>query len=450
MFEFLNLFYVFGAFVAFTLLVTWLALLLRRVVPTNEVHIVQSAKKTTSYGKDTGNGNSYYEWPSWIPVFGVTKVKLPMSVFNLDLDGYEAYDKGRLPFIVDVTAFFRISDSNVAAQRIHTYQELCEQLTIIVQGAVRKILANNELEEIMQGRSIFGEQFTKEIETQLIEFGVQTVKNIELMDIRDSQGSNVIKNIMEKKKSHIDMESRIEVAKNKQAAETAEILAKQEIDLRSQSAKQAVGLRTVETQREVALSEQTAVQAVKEQERTTKEKEMQVKRVQDVHTAEILRDVELVKAEQAAKTAVVGAQGFKEQTILKADGQLEASRREAEAITLNGNAKADAEKAMQLAPVQAQITLAKEIGSNKEYQQYLVTVRQIEAAQSIGVEQAKALEKASIKVIANSGSPNDGLTNVMDLFTSKGGTKVGQMLESLAQTDEGEKLLSKLTGTDNS
>jgi len=32
---------------------------LRRVVATNEVHIVQTAGKATSYGKDTVNGNSY-------------------------------------------------------------------------------------------------------------------------------------------------------------------------------------------------------------------------------------------------------------------------------------------------------------------------------------------------------------------------------------------------------
>ena len=55
-------------------------LTLRRVVSTNEVHIVQTAKKTASYGKDSGNGNTYYEWPSWLPKFGVTKSVLPLSV----------------------------------------------------------------------------------------------------------------------------------------------------------------------------------------------------------------------------------------------------------------------------------------------------------------------------------------------------------------------------------
>ena len=175
--------------------VLWI-LALRRVVATNEVHIVQSAKLTKSYGKDTDHGNSYYEWPSWLPILGVSKIMLPVSVFDLDLNAYEAYDKGRLPFVVDVKSFFRITDSNVAAQRVASFQELKDQLHAIVQGAVRTILASSDIEAIMQGRSVYGEQFTKEVSDQLANWGVNTVKNIELMDIRDSKDSFVIQNIM--------------------------------------------------------------------------------------------------------------------------------------------------------------------------------------------------------------------------------------------------------------
>ena len=67
-------------------------------------------------------------------------IVLPVSVFDLSLSSYEAYDKERLPFLVDVTAFFRISDSNKAASRVHTFAELNDQLRSIVQGAVRSIL----------------------------------------------------------------------------------------------------------------------------------------------------------------------------------------------------------------------------------------------------------------------------------------------------------------------
>lgn len=425
-------FFVGATFATFTVLTGFVALFLRRVVPTNEVHIVQSSNKTTSYGKDTGNGNTYYQWPSWLPVLGVTKVVLPVSVFDLDLESYEAYDQGRLPFVVDVKAFFRIDNSNLAAQRVASFTELHEQLKAIVQGAVRVILASNDIETILQGRATFGEQFTKEVTEQLANWGVCTVKNIELMDIRDSQNSNVIKNIMEKKKSLIEMESRTEVAKNKQAASIAEIEAQKEIDLKSQMAKQDVGLRTTIAEREVALAQQQKFQAVSEQAKVSKEKEMSILEVESVRKSEIAKKTALIKAEQD-----------KSVQVLAAEAQLETKKREADGITAEGTAKAEAEKAMQLAPVQAQITLAKEIGANKEYQEYLVTVRKVEAAQAVGIEQAKALSNADVKVISNTGSPTEGLTNVMDLFSSKGGTQVGAMLEALSNTDQGKAILNK-------
>lgn len=449
----------FGAgFLGFLTLTTFVALLLRRIVPTNEVHIVQSSKKTTSYGKDTGNGNSYYEWPSWIPFLGVTKVKLPMSVFDLDLQAYEAYDKGRLPFVVDVKAFFRISDSNVAAQRVASFNDLHEQLKAIVQGAVRVILASNEIETILQGRSTFGEQFTREVAEQLTHWGVSTVKNIELMDIRDSNSSQVIKNIMEKKKSYIEMESRTEVAKNKQLAMTAEVEAQKEVDLKKQEATQLVGLRTIEAEREVALQKEAKSQLVKEQEKLTKEKEMNVLEVEKLRAAEINKKMNIVTSEQQKQQAILAAEakrestvleaeGSKQTSILMAEGNLEYKRREAEGIALEGQAKAEAAKAMELAPVQAQITLAKEIGENSSYQNYLVTIRRVEAEQAIGIAQAEALTKADVKVIANNGSATTGLKNVMDIFSSKGGTEVAAMLEGLAQSEQGQSLLNAVSTT---
>lgn len=436
-----------------------IAFMLRRVVPTNEVHIVQSARKTTSYGKDTGNGNTYYEWPSFLPLVGVTKTKFPTSVFDLDLEAYEAYDKGRLPFVVDVKAFFRITDSNVAAQRVANFTELHNQLKAIVQGAVRVILASNEIETILQGRSAFGEQFTKEVAEQLTHWGVGTVKNIELMDIRDSHNSAVIKNIMEKKKSLIEMESRTEVAKNKQVAAVAEIEAQKEVDLQAQVAKQAVGLRTVEAEKEVQLQRETAAQSVKEQAKLTKEKEMAVLRVEQTRKAEIDKEVQIVKAQQQKETVLIDAEAKKrsaitlaeaqkEQTTLVSEGQLEAKKRESEGITLEGTARANAEKAMQLAPVEAQITLAKEIGSNESYQKYLITIRRVEADQAVGIAQASALSKADVKVISNTGNPTEGLKNTMELFSSKGGTALGSALEALAQTETGSALLGKITGSE--
>lgn len=438
-----------GALIALAIIVstTFWVLSLRRVVSTNEVHIIQSSKQTVSFGKDQESGNTYYEWPSWIPVIGITVIKLPVSVFSLRLKDYEAYDNGRLPFVLDLEAFFRIENSNVAAQRVAGYQELNAQLTSILQGAARTILASKTIEEIMQGRSEFGDAFTKEVNEQLKAWGVTTVKNIELMDIRDSRESQVIQNIMDKKKSEIEKESRIVVAANKKAAQNAEIDAQREVEINRQLAEEQVGIKTAEKDKAVGIANEKAQQDIKAQQKVTTEKAMEVARVENVKAAEIAKDVNVVKAEEQRQTDVISAEGQKQKTVLIAEGQLEAQKREAEAVLVNGQAKAESEKLLQLAPVEAQIVLAKEIGENQSYQQYLITIRQVEAQQAIGVEQARALDKADIKVIANSGTVTGGISSLGELFTSQGGSNVGAALEGLAQSEIGKQLLDKFTGS---
>ncbi len=421
-----------GALLVITII---LAVLYRRVVNTNMVHIVQRGRTTIPYGTGLDGGNVYYRWPSWIPKIGVTVIELPVSNFDLSLDSYEAYDADRVPFMVDITAFFRIADTALAAQRVANIIELEEQLKQIVQGAVRKVLASDTIDKIMLERSKFGEAFTNEVVEQLKQWGVEPVKSMELMDIRDGHGSKVISNIMAKKTSHIEMESRRDVAENMRAAEMAEITAKREIDIQRQQAEQAVGERTAEKDKAVGIANQLSRQEVLAQEKVTRERDMDVKRVEQVRQAEITKDEQVVFAEQDKQTRVI-----------KAEGELEAERRNAQGIQVVGEARAAAEKAMQLAPVQAQIELAKEIGSNEGYQLYLMTIEGIKGYVVVGSEQAKALQEADVKVISNAGNPAEGVNKVMDLFTSKGGTNLAAMVEGLAQSPLGENILKHLTG----
>ena len=406
------------------------ALLFRRVVKTNEVHIVQSGGKTTSYGKDTGNGNVYYAFPSWLPLIGVSTIVLPVSVFSIKIDNYEAYDLERLPFVVDITAFFRVSDSNLAAQRVSDFHDMNVQLVDIIQGSVRSILSSRNLNDILQVRSELGDDFTMAVKEQLKSWGIEPVKNIELMDIRDSGNSKVIFNIMEIKKSFIEKESRVEVARNQKEAQIAEIEAKKEADVKQQEAEKAVGLKTVENQREVAVSNEQAQQLVKEQEKITKEREMDVKRVAEVKQAEI---------------AV--AEGEKQKAFLAAEALLETKDKEAQGIAKIGAAEAEAKQKLEVSMVSGQIELAKEIGGNEGYQHYLISIRQIEANQAIGIEQAKALSHSEMKFIINDEKVDKGLTRVGELFSSTGGTKIAAALEGLNQSDLGKAVIDKFLGT---
>lgn len=443
------------AVVLMALAVFWI-LSLRVVVPANEVHTLQRSKTQVSYGKDQSGGNTYYNWPSWIPVLGLERIMLPVSVFDLSLSSYEAYDKERVPFVVDATSFFRISDSNVAAQRVYSFSELKEQLTSVLQGAIRTILASHDIDTIMVDRATFGEQFTQEVGEQLKSWGVEPVKNIELMDIRDSRDSKVIQNIMAKRTSAIEKDSRIAVAENAQQAKMAEIAAAQLVQIRDQQAQQAVGERTAEKEKAIGIAKEASQQEVLTAQKETVTRQMAVTEVENTRQAEISRkvavvkanevkDVAVVRAEGERQQAIIDAEGDKQKTVLIAEGNLAQQKLNAEGVLAEGLAKADAEKAMQLAPVEAQIVLAKEIGENVGYQKYLIDLRTVEANEKIGVEGAKALHTADIKVISNAGSPNEGVSNVLDMFGPKGGTKMAGMLEALVQSDVGKDIMTKLT-----
>jgi flotillin len=259
----------------------FLAFIWRRVVPTNMVHIVQSSKKTVSYGRGREAGNTYYAVPSFIPIFGVTVTHFPESIFDISLRDYEAYDTGRLPFVVDIKAFFRIADSQIAAQRVANFTELQGQLMGVLQGAVRGILGNDRLENIMQDRSTLGEKFTKEVNDQLQEWGVTTAKMIEFMDIRDTAGSQVIQNMMAKEKSRIEKESRVTVADNIREAEMKEIEAKREIALTRTQAEQQVGIRQAEADKQVGIAKEKSNQEVQTEAKITTERLMEVKKVEE-------------------------------------------------------------------------------------------------------------------------------------------------------------------------
>lgn len=442
---------------------------LRRIVPTNVVHIVQRGKLTVSYGVGKGS-NVYYEFPKWLPIWGVEVRELPVSNFGVDLPKYSAYDKDRVPFEVDVKAFFHIADTNKAAEKVASYQDLLQQLNNVVQGAVRSILAKSKLEQIMEERSMFGQQFTDAVRDDLKSWGVEPIKSIELMDVRDAAGSNVIHQIMAKRISAIDMESRTEVAKNNRSAEQAELEAKKEIaitradtDKISGEAKaksdQAIGIAQAEAVKMKGIAEQTSLSEIAKAEAKTADEKMKVVRVNQVQQAEIDRDKQIIKSQQEQRQVEINAEADKYKVETDAKAKLEAKKKDAEAIKAVGEAEAaiiqakgqseaEAKKLMELAGVTAQTTLAKDIGENDKYQTYLIKLREIEISGEVNKVQyqslATALNGADLKLLVNSGDVNSGLNKFSDLLSAKGGAAANGLIESLKQTPEGAGLMSLL------
>jgi len=447
-------------------------LTLRRVVPTNAVHIVQRGKQTVSYGVGQDSGNVYYEFPVWLPVIGVAKRSLPVSNFDISLQAYSAYDLDRVPFLVDVMAFFHIANPNKAAEKVESFGELQGQLTDVVRGAVRSILAKSNLEDIMEERATFGKQFTDAVKDDLESWGVESVKSIELMDVRDEDGSLVIHNIMAKRKSAIEKESREEVAQNNQLAEQAELESRQKVAVTKADTEkiagealaqsnQAIGIAKAESYRQSGIADQEALSDIAKAARSTAEQEMEVVKVNEIKQAEIDKERVIIFADQEKRKKEIAADADKYNVEVEAQAKLEAAKRsaegikevgiaEADVVLANGTSVAESKKLLELARVIAEITLAKDIGENQEYQDYLIRQAEVEVSKVVGIAQqealGKALESADLQMLVNSGDVNTGISGFADLLSSKGGSQVNGFLEALKQTEEGKKVLALLGG----
>ena len=68
----------------------------------------------------------------------------------------------------------------------------------------------------------------------------------------------------------------------------------------------------------------------------------------------------------------------------------------------------------------------------------------METQETIGKEQAFALAKAELKLIVNDDSVNGGINRIGEIFSAKGGTQLGAMLEGLKQTPMGQIAIGEL------
>ena len=449
---------VFGSLIAYCILKRILKL--RVVVKTNVAHIVQYASGTKVYGIKQDAGNSYYAWPEWLPIWGVSVRQFPESIIQIEVSNYDAYDLKRLPFKVDAVGHFRVADAAVAARRTIDEQQLTEQIRNVMQGAVRKVLANKNLDVIMQERKDLGKEFTEEVDPHIEQWGVVSVRSIEFMDIRDTDNSHVIRNIMSIEESTIEQKSRVAIAENKQIASVKEIEAQREIDMQKQEALQAVGMRKAEQEKAVGIADEKQKQEITQQAAITMEKEMAVKEIEQVRQSEILKksniidaqkdkETRAIRAEADKQVRTINADAEKEATITIAEGNLKQMTLNAEGIEKEGRAKGIAEKAIQEVPVNLQIELQKAISEDEAYQDYLKAIETIRVNGEVGKAQAEAMKSADMKIIANGGDITGGINNLSELLSPKGGMSTAGYLEALANTPVGKSLMDKLLGKGN-
>jgi flotillin len=410
----------------------------RKVVPQNEVHVVNSSKKSIAFG-GTQVKNVYYSIPSFIPVFGVVVSRMPTSIFSLKLEAYDSYDSDKVPFEVDVQAFFNIEDAVKAASKIRDFSVLQQQLDQVLKGGVRKALAGKSIEMIMSSRSDLSKEFVDEVQSQVVNWGVK-VLNIEFFDIRDSKGSQVITQIMAKEMSRISMESRQKVAENERAAKVKEIDAQQEVANRNAEMIELTGVRTEQAKQKVA-----------EMANVTKSKELEVVKTEALRHQEIENE-KAISAATAANTkatlektaTVTKAEAEKESQVIAASAEAEATKvkgsREAEVIELKGKASAEALKASKLAEAEGTLKQAEALTALNEAG---LAVKKLEIDAEVQKKRwesmGSALAASDMKLVMGP----EGMKLFGVELDAKNGASIGQFSEQAGLASLAERLLGK-------
>lgn len=266
------------------------------------------------------------------------------------------------------------------------------------------------------------------------------------MDIRDSGNSNsrVISNIMLRKTSEIERVSRMEVAENEKQAKIKEIETRREAELSNKDAEKAIWEREAIKQQAVGIAQEQARQKIQEEAKVTREKDMAVIKIEEVNRAEIEKEKAIIEAEKNRRQMEILAEAELVKTKKDAEGNYETMKKNADGIKAEGIAQADARKLIEVAAIAWQIELAEKIAQSKEYMDYLQTIEAIKAWENVGKAKAEALKDADLKVIANTWDISSGVNNIMDLLSSKWGTAIGGMLESLKNTEVGNDIINKI------
>lgn len=396
-----------------------------KVIGSNEAHvlvIMGSGRKI--YSPVAADGVKAKTAYFYIPGL-MKRYIMPLTNVKLDIQDIQLNDLEMAPFECDVVTWLHIKDPVKAAERLdfttNVFTGLHQDLIAIVQAIARAASMKQEILDIMRDRSTFSKGVSAEVDVVLKEWGVELV-NLEVNDIRDTDGSNVIHNYEEVRKATVASGARIQVSqRNREAIE------------KEQENSQLAGVATANADRaiqEAGIARDEAVGVA------TQAKESSI--------AVAAADTNQKKVDAYSVTTVGTAKVQKEAAVTTAEGEGEAIRikgeKEAAVVALTGKAAAEAIEAKGLAEAKAKDAMAEAL---KKFNDAGISLEQIRANVEIQKAFAVAYEaiaaNAEIKVVTG----GEG-ANILGLpMNAKTGADLGQMVEAFGGVDAIRGMLGK-------
>ncbi|MGD9962960.1 MAG: SPFH domain-containing protein [Thermoplasmata archaeon] len=373
------------------------------VIQKGKMRVLSPHREYNTVGKA-----AYFKIPSWFFLLGLgmTVHRVPLRMITIDVANFMSFDIDRARFLCNIITYVAVTEPVKAAQRFGgNIGELEMQVAQIVTATTRDACTKKTIREIINNREDIIETVTPSLRDAIQHWGID-LKDIELVDFKDPTKAeygeemppHVIKDISSIIEEQINSEARQKNAEQRKIARLKEA----ETDEEARK-------REIRRDEEVAKREQEKDKAVAEQQKVAVAEQYEVVRVEEVKMAEIMKQKALVVANQNREVEEIN----KEQKRLDGEG---------DRIYLTEKAKGEASPIRErgLADAEAKMKLQDALNRfGPEAIRALVAEKLVDMQKEIGIETAKALSSADLKVFAGGSG-------------ARAGFDLGQMIESMS------------------
>ena len=405
--------------IALIVLIIAIIFSLYKVVPADYAHVVVQRGKTRVFSSDkkysgegkysSGGRAAYYRVPSFIPGFGMNVHDMSLKILPINVPDFKAFDIDRARFLCDIMAYVAITDPVEAAKRFGgNLKEVEQQVSKVVQATTRDSTTKKTVREIINDREGIIAEIKDPLSKAISNWGL-SLKDIELVEFKDTADSQVIADISSIIEEQINSEARQKNAEQKKMARLKEAIADE-----------MARKREIERDEEVSKREQQRDKLVAEKEKAALAEQLEVTKVDKVKNQEIEKEKARVLAEQEKVVARINAEQRKEvEEINKEQKRLEGEgdriRREEQAIgeaapiRESGTAEADIILKKLQAEAKGKDDLQKALNQFGDAAiRALVAELIVEKDKEVGIAGAEALKYADLKVFAGGSDSEAG------------------------------------------
>ena len=370
-----------------------------RVVDPSEAHLVVTPKGKFVVSPDdavsTDGKKTYFAISSWIPFIGRAVRVMDVTIKEI-VSTQETYEKNQARYNVKSSTKYRIKDVRTAAETFISNADLKEQLREVINSSVRAVTVKYDVTDARAKKSVMDEEIKHEMTDDLAKWGLELI-NFQLVDFQDTDASTIISDISKRREVEIESETREQNAVKIKAARIKEA-----------ESEELAKKREIEKDKVIGEQEQLKAQKIAEMEKTAEEKRFEVVKVQTIKQANIDKEKAIVKANENKETEAI----MKEQKLLEGQGDRgraeEVAKGEAAPIREKGLAEAEAKEKLQAA--------LNKFGDSAI--RALVAEKVVDMQETVGVETAKALKEADLKVFSGGGKQGEDGFDLGKMITS--------------------------------